>query len=188
MPVRSLAILLLCTTVAACAFNPDPRKRTLEHVVTDGRGGWIAVELTSGTRVEGELIAAGPDAIRVLTSAGLFALAPAGIRSARLWAWDPATEGVILGGSLGTLSTISHGVFLVFSAPLWIVTTTLISTIESRTPITDYPGHGWADFARWARFPQGLPAHLKASDLAHQDRAPVEPAPAPQGPSGGDPR
>lgn len=184
MRIRDLALAVVAATAAACAINPDSRGRTLERVITDGRGGWIVVQLTSGAEASGELIAADTDAIRVLTSVGLLVVPPREVASARLWAWETELSGVIAWGTIGTVSTISHGFFLVFSAPVWIGATSLITAIESRKPIVDYPEHGLSDLARWARFPQGMPRTVYPGDLIDQARAPVGSAPAGHGPPG----
>lgn len=182
MRIRDLA--LAAVAAAACASNPDTRGRTLERAVTDGHGGWIVVQLSSGAEASGELIAADSDAIRVLTSVGLLVVPPREVASARLWAWDAQLGDTIVWGTVGTVSTISHGFFLVFSAPVWIGATSLITAIESRKPIVDYPEHGLVDLARWARFPQGMPRSLHSGDLIDQARAPVGSAPAGHGPPG----
>jgi hypothetical protein len=183
MHIRDLA-LVVAATAAACAINPDSRGRTLERVVADGRGGWIVVQLTSGAEASGELIAADGDSIRVLTSVGLLVVPPREVVSARLWAWETELSGVIAWGTIGTVSTISHGFFLIFTAPIWVGATSLITALESRKPIVDYPEQGLSELARWARFPQGMPRTVQPGDLIDQARAPVGSAPAGHGPPG----
>jgi hypothetical protein len=170
MPIRSLLALLVAAT--ACVSNPDVRPRTIEGIVRDGRGGWIVVTQRNGAQIDGELIAVDPGDVRVLTATGLVSIAKPAVETARLWAWQTQPGSIAVWGTAGTLSTISHGYWLVFSAPIWLLATTIVASVESRSSIVDYPDDGWDKLSRWARFPQGLPAGLTGRDLFHQDRAP----------------
>ena len=188
MPIRDrwFAVVVLAAGFAACASNPDPRKRPIDVAVTDGRGGWIAASLGPRVEIEGELISVDTGAIHVMTRLGLVSLPLTQVTEARLWEWDPKIDGTVVWGSLGTVSTVSHGFFLVLSAPAWILITSVVASVESRHPILDYPDHPWPEFARWARFPQGMPPGLRPDDLLHQDRAPHGSQPAQHGPPGAD--
>ena len=66
---------------------------------------------------------------------------------------------------LGTLSTGSHGFFLILSAPVWILTGTVAAVNQSRQPVLTYPRQGWAGWRAYARFPQGLPPGLARAAL-----------------------
>jgi hypothetical protein len=181
MPARNLVLVL---ALAACAINPDPRTRPIELVARDGHGGWIVVTDLHGTEIAGELIAIDPGAVRVLDPTGLVSVARSDVASARLWAWDAEHGSVLVWGGLGTLSTISHGFFLLISAPIWMVTTTVTTAVATHAPIVSYPGAGWDKLAIWARFPQGMPPGVFAGDLVQQHRAPPAPvAPAPAAPA-----
>ena len=74
---------------------------------------------------------------------------------------------------LGTLSTVSHGFFLVFSAPVWIITSTVIWNNQTKTAVERYPDDfEWItlDAMRvYARFPQGLPENLDRTKLEQKD-------------------
>ena len=181
MPIRDLIVVL--AVASGCASNPDPRRRSIEAAARDGHGGWIAVQVRGDAQFSGELIAIDPGRLwllGVMPRAQLLTIARADVTSARLWAWE-TEEGRLVGlGVLGTLSTPSHGFFLVLSAPTWVIVTTLLASIESRASILDYPGDAWDKLAIWARFPQGMPAGLRDGDLLPQRRAP-----APAGPSQG---
>jgi len=113
---------------------------------------------------------------------GLAFVPKASIESATLWSWETEHGRPLAWGGVGAASTISHGVFLVFSFPIWVLTSTITSGIESRASQLEFPGDGWDKFSIWARFPQGLPAGLTEADLLRQNRAPP---PLPAGPPGG---
>ena len=164
--------LISCVVaLAACASNPDPRSRPIKLVERDGHGGWVVVERTAGAAVAGELIAVEPDTMRVLVSTSLVAVPRGEIARAKLWAWDTEKNVPLVWGSLGSLSTLSHGFFLVFSLPAWVITTAVTSATESRASLLTYPDDAWADLVKWARFPQGLPAGIAAGALIDQDRS-----------------
>ena len=65
----------------------------------------------------------------------------------------------------GTLSTASHGVALLLSAPAWIIGGSVATTKVSHAPLITYPSRPWSDLARYARFPQGLPIGLDPATL-----------------------
>jgi len=188
MPIRELVISLVAATTA-CASNPDPRGRTIEAVQRDGHGGWISIATSSAPTIDGELISVELDGLRVLAvtpQPGVVFVSKARFRSARLWAWE-TEHGKLLGwGSAGALSTASHGFFLIFTFPIWLLTMTVTASIESRASQLEYPDDGWETFSIWARFPQGLPSGLRDLDLMHQDRSPP-PIPAPAGEAGAGP-
>jgi len=183
MRIRDLVIAFVAAA-AACASNPDPRARSIEFVQRDGHGGWIVVDMRGGAELSGELISVEPTGLQVLTLTprlGLAFVPKASIESATLWSWETEHGRPLAWGVVGAASTISHGVFLVFSFPIWVLTSTITSGIESRASQLEFPGDGWDKFSIWARFPQGLPAGLTEADLLRQNRAP---RPLPAGPPG----
>jgi hypothetical protein len=183
MHIRDLVILFV-TAAAACASNPDPRARSIRAVAHDGHGGWIKVTTKQGPAISGELISVDASGLHILTGpqqSVLVFLPKTKIESAKLWAWETQPGGLALWGLAGTVSTISHGFFLIFSAPIWIVTTTITASVESRASQLEYPDDGWDKFSIWARFPQGMPPGVTGSDLVRQNRSPPGP-PAQPGP------
>jgi len=167
---RCLAAPLLAAGLAAfaggCASNPAPQGWLPKAVVAQRttRGGWIVVERKKdapGGRVAGELIAVEEDRIYVLDDSGLQTVERGSIEKMNLAGY--ATDGAALGGwaALGTLSTLSHGKFLVLTAPLlWLAGGIASAADESRGGFAK-PG----DFQKYARFPQGLPPGLDADAL-----------------------
>jgi hypothetical protein len=174
----------VCLLVAGCASSGAPAGflREARGAQSDARGGWASVELAaqpgeSATRkLQGELIAATEDAliVEIPTQAGAsrLRLARAEIRSARVTGYETTPGPLAVWGTLGTLSTLSHGFILIFSAPVWIVTASVSAAVESRGAMIDYPDStkrtlpdGTAvqvpldltAFAIYARFPQGAP-------------------------------
>jgi hypothetical protein len=153
MRIHSLLAVLLC----ACVSNPDPRKPSLENVERSGYGGWIVMTTRQGARIEGELISVEGVFVRVLHYGRLplLAVQTTEIASAELFKYE--SEGFGAWGALGSVSALSHGFFLVLSIPVWLISTGVVSSIESRSVILHYPEDSWAELAKWARFPQGMP-------------------------------
>ena len=186
MRIRDLAIAI---ALASCATNPDPRPRSIETVQQDGHGAWIEVHLRSGGELAGELIAVDADQLRVLVGAPALAVVPVrrqAIAFADLWAYRTEEGNYLPWGLLGTASTVSHGYFLIFSAPIWLLTTAITSANESRAALTRYPDEPWERLSVWARFPQGMPPALTDADLIRQNRGTAPPgttAPAPPPPT-----
>jgi hypothetical protein len=183
--------ILSLVALTACVSNPDPRNATQQQVLRDGHGGWIEIVHANGTTDHGELIAVTPAALIVLTPSNEVVTDPiATFTSAELFEYN--TEHAKLGvwGGLGALSTVTHGLFLFISAPIWLATTATTEAIQSRASRLTYPDDPWSEFAKWSRFPQGLPPGLTPQDLVRQDRTPKpppEPPPPPMVDAGVDP-
>jgi hypothetical protein len=83
---------------------------------------------------------------------------PAGdIARVRLEKYRTSKLGLGIWGSLGALSSFSHGFFAVASLPVWLLTDGVTSAVESRHAFQDIDaGVGLEALAPWARFPQGV--------------------------------
>lgn len=182
MRSRELAVLtaalLVSASAAGCLHNPDPRPRSMSAVHTDAHGGFVVVRVGGQVNHQGELIAVGPEGVWVLARQRLILTPHEQVSGLDLYAYDVSIAGTTGLGLLGTLSTISHGFFLVFSAPIWLVTTIATSASQSRSAYEWYAGDGddWSELMKWARFPQGMPPGLTAEQLLGL------PVPAPPGP------
>lgn len=159
----------------ACAGNSAPAGFLPMPVAaqTTAFGGWIELELVAdsaakgqrGERVEGELLAVTPDSVWVLTDEGGRAIATASVREGQLTGYRAQVGSITGWTALGVVSTISNGVGLIITAPLWVLTGTIAGSGESRAPVSRVPTSSWTDLARFARFPQGLPAGVAIQSL-----------------------
>nr|HEX4317816.1 hypothetical protein [Kofleriaceae bacterium] len=150
--------MALVLALAACASNPDPRDpATFEQMQRQAFGGWIEIVTASGAADTGELLAVRHDEVIILDAMNFVQRFPiAQIARARLWKWRrDGSYG--LWGTLGGLSTISHGIFLVFTLPIWIATSSIASGVESSAQHVDIPDATWDELVPWSRFPQGIP-------------------------------
>ncbi|HEX2975412.1 MAG TPA: hypothetical protein VHO68_05705 [Bacteroidales bacterium] len=127
-------------------------------------GSWIEVknitpDSMKAMEIKGELIAAGDDTLYVLdnTSLTLRTIPASKIRSARLVRYYANEAGVAALSALGAMSTLSNGLFLIFTFPGWIVGGSISSVARSYDPVMDYPDVKLREFSPYARFPQGFP-------------------------------
>jgi hypothetical protein len=155
--MRGLSVLIL---LLGCASNPAPRGAlpAPEELQTSARGGYILVRHRNGAQTRGELLAAGADQVWVQTDRGVGAIPVAQIESMRMAIHRTGELAMTGWGAAGLLSTASHGYFLIFSVPVWVITTGISAGVESRRALLDYPEVPLVELARWARYPQGMPA------------------------------
>jgi hypothetical protein len=186
--VRALAIALVAA-VGGCATNPLPDDRPVsqERAITSGRGAYALAFMSQGGALTGELIAFGDRGVLILgEDHTLRTLELGSLHELRLGVHDNMKGGFIAWMALGALSTASHGLWLIFSAPSWLVAGSLATSNESQRGVFDCPPHEGTTHpdaaclelaARFARFPQGLPPGVDEAKLL--GRAPVIAPPAP---------
>jgi hypothetical protein len=170
MRARSAANCGLCIALLlsgpACFYSSAPRGwlPDAQGSMTSAHGSWISVVHWSGARIEGELLVATSDTIHILPpSLGWTAVPIADATSATLTAYRMPL-GPIVGWSVaGTLATISHGYFLMFTAPVWIITGTAGAAAASRAPRIRSLSPDTLRF--FARFPHGLPPHVDRASI-----------------------
>lgn len=168
--IRPRVVGLLVAAIWACAGNTAPREFLVSpsRGQTDAFGGWIELEYLRDGRTEhldGELLAVRADSVWVLGPSGAIVLATAPVRRGKLTAYHAQAGQVAALTGLGVVSTISNGLFLVFTAPMWIVVGSVTAGSQSREPVSEAPPLPWADLSLFARFPQGVPAALDLSEL-----------------------
>jgi len=166
-----VALAVAGALASGCAHSPPAPRGWLpeaDATVTDAFGGWIAVEIgreKPPTRVSGELIAVGTDTVLVFAGDQLVGLPRAAITKATLAGYDIEAEVLAQWATLGSLSTLSHGVGFIISLPVWLIAGVTSTSSAARAPLLEYPKRSWAEIAAYARFPQGLPAGVDRSTL-----------------------
>ena len=156
--------------VAGCASNSAPSGflPSPEEAQASAYGAWIELQLQDPSReraTEGELLAVTADTVWVLSRSGAVALPTSAVAQCKLTAWQSGAGAIAVWTGVGVLSTISNGLFLVFTAPLWMITGTVAGSSESHVPQRKVPPFGWAELAAFARFPQGIPPKLALNTL-----------------------
>ena len=158
--------------LSGCASTTAPRGWLPSNSQTQSQtfGSWIQVHYNSDSDkdqfIDGELIALDTDTLYILTDQRFQSIAKPDITKARLVSYD--SKAGSMGGLvfLGTLSTLSHGAFLILTAPfLWMIGGGATAASQSLKPIIDYPDRSLEDFQHYARFPQGLPRGISLAKL-----------------------
>jgi len=172
MRVRS-AVVAVTLGVMACQPNPAPSHWLPTPVETPEwvYGGWIELEMkrvdprAAASLWGGELLAVSADSAWILTDNGATVVARANVTRATLIGWDPETDKLVLWSVIGTVSTLSNGAFLLFTAPAWIIGGSLATASQSRRPVIRTDQGDWLSLRLYARFPQGIPAGLALTAL-----------------------
>lgn len=175
------AVLLSCV---ACRGYPDPRELGPAEMQTKSLGSWIVVQLKDRTRLQGELIAIDTKALYVLLHHGeqrAFRAVPLrALEEASLYRYGSSASSLGFWTLGGVLSTASHGVLLILSAPVWALIGGSLTISESNHIMRYYPEHSVREISKWARFPQGMPPGL--SEQALLTPVPLPPPPPPSDP------
>jgi hypothetical protein len=116
----------------------------------------------SSPSIEGELLAVEFDSVFVLTQTGDVRSEPlSDVERAVLAFYAPDKTGLVVWTALGAISTISNGVLLIFTFPMWVIAGIAATRSQSRAPLYWIEANGdWAGAKSFARFPGGLPPHL----------------------------
>jgi len=168
--LASALVAALCLLLAACAGTIAPNRWLEIPSVTqhEAYGAWARLETGTAdmTHTEGELIAVTTDSIFILDTLGfLSGFSAQDLRRVHLQSFDSRHGLVAFWTALGTLSTVSHGVVLIISAPVWIISGSIASGAQSKTAHEYAVPSEWLALAKYARFPQGLPPGIDRSRL-----------------------
>ena len=152
-----------CLLFEQCASSHEPSRwlSDPDKVPMDPYGAWIEVKTDSG-RVDGEFIAVSPDSVFVANTS-LQVMSRTRIVSARVVLYN--SNDVSGGLILGPLLTISNGLLLIITAPMWFIGGTIATVSRSFDPVFDYPKRPFEELARYARFPRGIPSGIDRSGL-----------------------
>jgi hypothetical protein len=165
-----LSVALAVSLAAGCASTKAPYGRVPHALDTgrDARGGWVVAVLGQAgawREIRGELIAVERDSVFVLTASGFESFPAVETRRAQVAGYQSGWPWLAGWTVLGTLSTISHGWFLVATVPLWVIVGTVSAAVASGAGIHRYPEMSWSDLALYARFPEGLPPEVRSRGL-----------------------
>lgn len=167
---------VVALVVAACGANdPAPQRwqRSAAKAERSPYGAWIQVK-TSDRVVAGELLAVSDTELLVADRGRVASIAIADVIEAVLSAYQNPVSEVATLGTLGAITTVSHGFWLVFSLPVWAITAGSSTKVHSGKGFLHYP-RGSANspdlrtWRKWARFPQGLPSGFAGTPPASAD-------------------
>jgi hypothetical protein len=164
-------MVLVAIAVTGCAGIQAPRGSVPPVAVApqDGFGGWAGVWEGKGYSpdLEGELIAVSADSVFVLVGDSLVARSLKAVRRVRVVGYDPKAGDLMNWTLAGTLSTASHGIVAILSAPAWLLVGSAVTSSAAHASEINVPGYHrtWDDLKPFARFPQGIPPGLDRSAL-----------------------
>jgi hypothetical protein len=165
MSARILAAvaMALAAQVAGCGTGaPHELRRSMEDAKWMATGAFARLRLP-GEEQSGELIAVEPEAF-ILESGGWPRLIPPQcVQRVELARFEGEKGPILAWGGLGTLSTLSHGAFLVLTGPVWLVSMGIAAGAQASAGILEEPlskptPEAMERLRKWARFPQGLPS------------------------------
>jgi hypothetical protein len=156
--------LMLAASTMACAQNPAPVGWLAPAMAAqnDPYGAWIVVTTSDGGGASGEFLAVERDSVFVLSLDSTVRAVPrATVRHAQIAFYQSQWSQLVLWTALGSLSTISNGLLLVFTFPTWVIGGTIAGASESRAPLREVTRpEDWDTVRMYARFPAGLPENL----------------------------
>jgi hypothetical protein len=155
--------------VAGCARIGAPRD-FLDKPGDAGvspRGGWLVLELSEDDRepITGEFLGQDAERLYLVAKPGFGAVSDDSflavdkdsVKVASAWGYDPDYDELSFWSALGIASTLSHGIVLILSTPVWVVSGISFTAAQSRISRIRWPDRHWSDLDLYARYPQGLP-------------------------------
>lgn len=163
--------------IAGCAHSYAPKRwlPDTRQIQTEAYGGWLTIEYKSQNKkaetIKGEYIAS--DSTKVYILFDSLSIIPKDIIKSAVLEIDDKNTGPYSGWTtLGSVSTLSHGKFLIFTFPIWIATGVSASSGESFRDryAEDNPADAyWNKIIKFSRFPQGLPENLNLKTLKRKE-------------------
>ncbi len=177
---RCLLFPLLLLAVGGCASSGAPKGwlPVPGESGPDPYGGWITIEYGEPPNtLAGEFLCVDFDSLYVLVDhagadAEVDCIPTADVVEARIAYFDAQVGQAAAAVAGGALASVSHGFYVLISAPVWLVIGGSMAGVHSYAPLADYPDHDWEVLRRFARFPQGVPVGLRGLGLRGRE---VEP-------------
>ena len=167
--LKNCSVLISAILLSSCAatYAPEGWLPRAEDIPSDTYGAWCTLTLKASNAIKkydqniimGELIAVTDTSVFILNDILLDKISKKNIERSII-ELDSKHYEYGIHTCLGTLSTISHGILLVATAPLWILTGVSVSVGETNRDryIGDPPDKlYWESVRKFSRFPQGLP-------------------------------
>lgn len=166
--ISALAIIALCVSCASVGYLPGPG----QHVGSSQYGSYIRINTHNRKLIAGELIAVHPDGliIRQHKKKSTYATVSTIIvpyqtisdfrlryaEGSKYYAWPIP---VLLA------STFTHGVGVVITLPLNAIVSGVVASSAATEFVYAKREIGYPNLKMFARFPQGLPDHLRLEDI-----------------------
>jgi hypothetical protein len=177
-------LLLCCVLEIGCAASHAPHNwlPSSKGLAAEPYGGWIFVEsgINGGRTFSGEFIGTTDSSVGILSPDGFKFIPFAEIQYVNLKIHLDDHSDIALWGLVGSLSTLTHGLGLVLTLPVWLITTIASTSAESHNGLftQDFDSNGqqetswWSKHQMYARFPGGIPKGLDCTKLKAKKAAP----------------
>ncbi len=168
---KILGVIGASVLLTTCATTTAPRGwlSIASESQTTAYGGWVSVQVVDGrerSSLDGELVGVAADSIYILNAIDRFtAIAKTDISAAKITVYNSKSNDLTAWVILGTLSTASHGLVLILSAPVWVLTGSVAAISQSHVAQLRVPPKAWDEVRQYARFPQGIPPGLNRQSL-----------------------
>jgi small nuclear ribonucleoprotein (snRNP)-like protein len=166
MKYKLILLGILLTFVISSCTAPKYLPKVKE-IDVNPFGSYISINLLTGPNIKGELIAVDNNQLVVLTDSSNLRTAlviPINfVKNYKLQYAKPTNYSMMI--PLYTSATIGHGYFLIFTAPLNLIVTTLVTT-GGKTAF-QYTNNEitYETLKMFARFPQGIPPNIDLANI-----------------------
>jgi hypothetical protein len=175
-------VACFCLLPAGCATTDLPKNLpSAEEAMIMTNGAWIILSTGGNDLRRGEFIALDADTLFLMEWGKLLPIPRSQVKSARIFLTDyPLKSGGMAGMILGgVISSAAVGWYAVFAAPAWLLIGSMNSSAVARDADKGdymYPPDDLKELGKYARFPQGMPAEVKRSDIRPISIGPLEEA------------
>ena len=165
MKIKIVTFFFLVLILASCsAPNYLP---TVEEIDINQFGSYIEIEDTDGKLLRGELIAIDSSELVILSNVDSVkhaSIVPiTHIKKFKLKYAQPKDYSWRI--PVYTISTLLHGYFLILTAPINLIVTTVVNASGSSDFEYSDTDMAFEKFKMFARFPQGIPPNIKITEL-----------------------
>ncbi len=127
----------------------------------DGRFGWVfhtnVQAEDPAKRLQGELLSVEENALFLLNLTGVIAIPKDRVSHVSMFKYYNHWGRLVGWSAAGAIGTAAHGIYGLFSLPLWLGTGIAVTSSASRAARVEHPGSSWEEFRAYARFPLGIP-------------------------------
>jgi hypothetical protein len=159
--IPAMSLFVFCLLVG-CASSRAPERwlPSAEEAQRDVYGSWIEISYETGGdlyRDGGEFIAIDSQYLYYANESELQMVPLSAISKAKIVVYR-SESGQLAGWTVaGSISTVSHGFFLILSLPVWIISGSAFTAACSFEPVIDIEPGDWDRVRIYARYPTGLP-------------------------------
>ncbi len=180
MYIRNLILILFSAIlISGCAttYAPSDWLPNTDEIQKESFGGWMTLIVRPDSLIaqdtylqyDGEFISSDENNVYLLADS-LFIIPKENISTGILEIDEKNSVEYGLWTFGGFIATISNGVYLIFTAPFWLITGIPATIGESNRDRYEYDEENtdslyWENIQKFARFPQGLPDNVELKNL-----------------------